>query len=55
LPQEPWLISAAAGVIATDARHLLRFGRSHIFNLAAVGLLTVFALFATGQSWGGGR
>ena len=52
-PQEPWLISAAAGVIATDARHLLRFGRSHIFNPAAVGLLAVFVLFATGQSWWG--
>ena len=52
-PQEPWLISAAAGVIATDAKHLLRFGRSHIFNPAAVGLLAVFVLFATGQSWWG--
>jgi len=52
-PQEPWLISAAAGVVATDAKHLLRFGRSHIFNPAAVGLLAVFALFATGQSWWG--
>jgi Na+-translocating ferredoxin:NAD+ oxidoreductase RnfD subunit len=51
--QEPWYVAAAAGILATDAKHLLRLGRSHLFNPAAVGLLAVFFLFHSGQSWWG--
>ncbi len=53
-PQESWLVAAAAGIIATDAKYILRLGRLHIFNPAAVGLLAVYLLFSTGQSWWGG-
>ncbi len=52
-PQEPWYVAAAAGFLATDAKHLLRLGRSHIFNPAAAGLMAVYLLFSTGQSWWG--
>jgi len=52
-PQEPWYVAVAAGLLATDAKHLVRIGRSHIFNPAAVGLLAVYVLFSTGQSWWG--
>jgi Na+-translocating ferredoxin:NAD+ oxidoreductase RnfD subunit len=51
--QEPPPIAFAAGLIATDAKHLLRLGRSHVFNPAAVGLLLVYVLFGSGQSWWG--
>jgi NQR2, RnfD, RnfE family len=51
--QEPWYVAAGAGVLAIASKHLLRLRRSHIFNPAAVGLLAVFFLFASGQSWWG--
>lgn len=51
--QEPAPIAFAAGMIATDAKHLLRLGRTHVFNPAAVGLLLVYVLFGSGQSWWG--
>ncbi len=52
-PQEPWYAAAAAGLLATNAKHLLRLGRGHIFNPAAVGLMAVYLVFGTGQSWWG--
>jgi Na+-translocating ferredoxin:NAD+ oxidoreductase RnfD subunit len=52
-PFEPWYTALIAGVIATNAKHLLRLGRGHLFNPAAFGLLAVFLLFGTGQSWWG--
>jgi Na+-translocating ferredoxin:NAD+ oxidoreductase RnfD subunit len=52
-PQESWLVALAAGIIATDAKFLLRRGRLHVFNPAAVGLLVVYLIFSTGQSWWG--
>jgi len=52
-PYEPWYAALAAGAIASDAKHLLRLGRGHIFNPAAFGLLAVYLLFGTGQSWWG--
>lgn len=52
-PYEPWYAALAAGVIASDAKHLLRLGRGHVFNPAAVGLLAVYLLFGTGHSWWG--
>lgn len=52
-PHEPWYAALIGGVLASDAKHLLRLGRAHIFNPAAAGLLAVYALFHTGQSWWG--
>jgi len=51
--QENPAIAFCASVLAIDAKHLLRLGRTHIFNPAAVGLLGVYALFGSGQSWWG--
>lgn len=50
---EPWYAALGAGVLATDAKHLLRSGRAHIFNPAAAGLVAVYFLFGTGHSWWG--
>jgi Na+-translocating ferredoxin:NAD+ oxidoreductase RnfD subunit len=52
-PHEPFAVALIAGVLATDSKHLLRAGRSHVFNPAAFGLLVVYALFDTAQSWWG--
>ncbi len=52
-PAEPWYAALGAGVLATDAKHLLRAGRTHIFNPAAAGLVAVYLLFGTGHSWWG--
>ena len=52
-PFEPWYTALIAGAVATEAKHLLRTGRGHVFNPAAFGLLAVFLLFGTGQSWWG--
>lgn len=51
--QEPLYAAAAAGMLGTDAKHVLRLGRAHVFNPAAVGLLAVYLLFSSGQSWWG--
>lgn len=51
--QEPWYVAAAAGALAIAAKHVLRLGRSPMFNPAAVGLLAVYFLFGSGQSWWG--
>ena len=51
--QGPAWTAFVAGMLATDAKHLLRLGRTHIFNPAAVGLLAVYVLFGSGQSWWG--
>ncbi len=51
--QVPWFVGAAAGIFAIAAKHLIRLGRTHVFNPAAVGLLVVFFLFSVGQSWWG--
>jgi Na+-translocating ferredoxin:NAD+ oxidoreductase RnfD subunit len=51
--QESPAIAFCAGVLAIDAKYLLRLGRTHVFNPAAVGLLGVYALFGSGQSWWG--
>ncbi len=48
---EPWYAALIAGVLAIDAKHLLRLGRLHIFNPAALGLVAVSFLFGSGQSW----
>jgi Na+-translocating ferredoxin:NAD+ oxidoreductase RnfD subunit len=50
---EPWYAALIAGVLAIDAKHLLRLGRSHVFNPAALGLVAVSFLFGSGQSWWG--
>jgi Na+-translocating ferredoxin:NAD+ oxidoreductase RnfD subunit len=50
---EPWYAALTAGALAIDAKHLLRLGRTHIFNPAALGLVAVTALFGSGQSWWG--
>lgn len=52
-PFEPWYVALGAGVIAADAKYLLRSGRGHIFNPAALGLVSVYLLFGSGQSWWG--
>jgi Na+-translocating ferredoxin:NAD+ oxidoreductase RnfD subunit len=52
-PHEPLPVAVIAGVLATDSKHLLRAGRSHIFNPAAFGLLAAYVLFDTAQSWWG--
>lgn len=52
-PFEPWYVALVAGVLAIDAKHLLRLGRSHVFNPAAFGLIAASWLFASGQSWWG--
>jgi Na+-translocating ferredoxin:NAD+ oxidoreductase RnfD subunit len=50
---EPWYAALVAGMLAIDAKHLLRLGRTHIFNPAALGLVAVSFLFGSGQSWWG--
>ncbi len=52
-PHEPWYAAALAGVLAIDAKYVLRLGRSHVFNPAAAGLVAAYVLFASGQSWWG--
>src|SRR4051812_6575833 len=50
---EPWYAAFTAGMLAIDAKHLLRLGRTHVFNPAALGLVAVTFLFGSGQSWWG--
>lgn len=52
-PYEPWYAALGGGLLATDAKHLLRLGRGHIFNPAAFGLVAVYVLFGAGHSWWG--
>ncbi|GEM_PF-1169429 len=51
--QTPWYVAAGAGALAADGKRLLRLGRGHVFNPAALGLLLVYLLFGSGQSWWG--
>ncbi len=51
--QEPWYVAARAGVLAADTKQLLRVGRRHVFNPAALALALVYLLFGSGQSWWG--
>ena len=52
-PNTPWPITAWTAAFAIFSKHLLRLGRNHIFNPAALALLVSAWLFATGHSWWG--
>lgn len=52
-PQEGGLVACLAGSIGVAGKYLLRLKRLHIFNPAALGLLAVYVLYSTGQSWWG--
>ncbi len=49
----PWPITAWTAAFAIFSKHLLRLGRNHIFNPAALGLLVSAWLFGSGHSWWG--
>jgi Na+-translocating ferredoxin:NAD+ oxidoreductase RnfD subunit len=53
-PHLAWYVPVTASAAAIISKHVLRLGRSHTFNPAAAGLLAVYVLFASGQSWWGG-
>jgi len=50
---EPWYVAAAAAVVGIATKHLVRFGRTNVFNPAALGLVAVFHLLDTAQNWWG--
>ncbi len=52
-PAEPWYVSVVAAVVAIGSKHLLRVGRTNIFNPAALGLVATYVLFGSAQSWWG--
>ena len=52
-PHEPWYAAAVASVIGVVSKYLLRTRSANILNPAALGLVAVFYIFHTGQSWWG--
>jgi Na+-translocating ferredoxin:NAD+ oxidoreductase RnfD subunit len=52
-PEQSWIITLAVGGLATASKYLVRTGRGHILNPAAVALLISVPLYGTTQSWWG--
>lgn len=51
--QESWPVTAWVAGFAVVGKHVIRTGREHIFNPAALALLGSVLLFGSGQSWWG--
>jgi Na+-transporting NADH:ubiquinone oxidoreductase subunit NqrB len=52
-PDTPLVVTGWVAGLAVASKYLLRTGRGHIFNPAALALLISVPLFATEQSWWG--
>jgi Na+-translocating ferredoxin:NAD+ oxidoreductase RnfD subunit len=52
-PQEPWYFAAVTSAVGVASKYLFRVRTANVFNPAALGLVTTFYLFNTGQSWWG--
>jgi Na+-translocating ferredoxin:NAD+ oxidoreductase RnfD subunit len=52
-PREPWFVSAAATAVAIVGKHVVRGRYANVFNPAAFGLVTVYYLFDSAESWWG--
>ena len=52
-PREPWFVNAAATAVAIVGKHLVRTRSANLFNPAALGLVAVYYLFDSAQSWWG--
>jgi Na+-translocating ferredoxin:NAD+ oxidoreductase RnfD subunit len=46
-------VTLYVGALASGSKYLLKTGRGHLFNPAALALVASIPLFATGQSWWG--
>ncbi|MEO6879233.1 MAG: hypothetical protein ABI205_12185 [Gemmatimonadaceae bacterium] len=51
--QEPAYVVGMTAAVGVWSKHILRSGAANIFNPAALGLLSTFYVFHTGQSWWG--
>jgi len=52
-PRDAWYVCAVATAIGLAAKHLLRTASANVFNPAALGLVCVYYLFDSAQSWWG--
>ncbi|MFN7984355.1 MAG: RnfABCDGE type electron transport complex subunit D [Vicinamibacterales bacterium] len=52
-PRDPWYVPAVATAIGLGAKHVLRTASANVFNPAALGLVLVYYLFDSAQSWWG--
>ncbi len=52
-PFQPWYVSACAALTGIASKHLFRTRSANVFNPAALGLVAMFYVFGTGQSWWG--
>ena len=46
-----WYVYVAAGIIAVASKHLLKVNHCHIFNPANFGILIVFLIFKSSNTW----
>ncbi len=51
--QEPWMVPAAASVLAVLSKYVIRTRQANVFNPAALALVLMFYLVPHGQSWWG--
>lgn len=52
-PYGPWTGAAITAAVAVVGKHAFRVGRANVFNPAAFGLVAMFYVLDTGQSWWG--
>ncbi len=52
-PEQSWLVTLAVSMLASLSKLVVRTGRGHIFNPAALALLVSILLFSATQSWWG--
>lgn len=52
-PHEPAYVVGMTTAVGVWSKHIFRSGAANIFNPAALGLISTFYLFNTGQSWWG--
>lgn len=52
-PYGPWMGAAITAAVAVVGKHAFRVGRANVFNPAAFGLVAMFYMLDTGQSWWG--
>jgi Na+-translocating ferredoxin:NAD+ oxidoreductase RnfD subunit len=51
--QERWYVAAITSVVAILSKYAFRWRSANIFNPAALGIVLMFFVFETGQSWWG--
>jgi Na+-translocating ferredoxin:NAD+ oxidoreductase RnfD subunit len=51
--QEPWVVPAAASVVAVLSKYVIRTRQANVFNPAALALVLMVYLMPHGQSWWG--